>query len=110
MAMISLMLCVVVVSVGVGAFAVLAIWLKLIFSLLDALVQQVPRGLHLFFRLTYGFVVRSVRVALVLRRLAKRGGLRAAQHAYVWLFVWSYRLRCAYVTSELKKRRIFDSR
>jgi len=31
--------------------------------------------------------------------------LWAAQHAYVWLFVWSYRLRCAYVASELKKRR-----
>jgi len=106
MAMIFLMLLVVIAGAGFGAFAALAVWLRLIFSLLDLLVQQVPRGLNLAFRLAYRLMARSVRAALVLRRLAKRGGLWAAQHAYVWLFVWSYRLRRAYVASELKKRRV----
>jgi len=87
-----------------GLSAALAIWLRLIFGALDLLVQQAPRGLNLAFRLAYGLVVRLVRAARVLYRSTKRGGLWAAQHAYVWLFVWSYRLRRAYVASELRKR------
>ena len=102
MALIFLLLLVSIAGVGVGLLAALAIYLRLLFSLIDALVQQVPRGITLFCRL----LVRSVRAARVLHRLMKRGGLWVAQHAYVWLFVWSYRLRRAYVASELKKRRL----
>jgi hypothetical protein len=87
-----------------GLLAALGIWLRLIFSLLDALVQQVPRGVNLFFRLAYALVVRSVKTGRWLYRLSSRVGLWLAQHAYIWLFVWSYRLRRAYVASELRKR------
>lgn len=87
-------------GVATGVLAAAAIWLRLIFGLLDALVQQVPRGVALFCSLLVG----SIRLARAMWQQARRGGVWAAQHAYVWLFVWSFRLREWYVASELKKR------
>lgn len=104
MALIFLILVAVVAGVGVGAFAVLAVWLGLLFMLLDALVQQVPRGVMLFVRLATWLTVRSAKVCRYVWVHAKRGGLWAAQHAYVWLFVWSFRLREWYVSSEIRRR------
>ena len=91
-------------GVGAGLLAALGIWLKLIFALLDALVQQVPRGVMLFVRLATWLTVRLFKLVRYVWLHAKRGGLWAAQNAYVWLFVWSYRLRAGYVASELKRR------
>lgn len=104
LAILFLILLVCVCGAGAGLLAALAVWLRLIFSLADLLVQQIPRGVMLFLRLTTWIAVRSLKASRYLWLLAKRGGLWAAQHAYVWLFVWSYRLREWYVTSEIKKR------
>ena len=82
----------------------LAVWLRLIFGLLDALVQQVPRGVALFFRLVTWLVVRSAKLTRWTWRHSRRIGVAAAQRAYVSLFVWSYLLREWYVASELRKR------
>ena len=91
-------------GVGAGLLAALGVWLRLIFSLLDALVQQVPSGVMLFVRLATWLVVRSVKLARYLWLHSKRIGVAAAQRTYVSLFVWSYLLREWYVASELKKR------
>lgn len=104
MAILFLILLAVLAGVAVGAFTALAIWLSLIVRLLDALVQQVPRGVILFVRLATWLAVRSAKACRYIWVRAKRGGLWAAQHAYVWLFVWSYRLREWYVTSEIRRR------
>lgn len=97
-----LLLC--VLGAGAGLLAAIGVWLRIIFSLLDALVQQVPRGVMLFLRLAAWLTVRLFKLNRWGYLQAKRGSLWAAQHAYVWMFVWSYRLREWYVTSELKKR------
>lgn len=104
MAILFLILLAVLAGVAVGAFTALAIWLSLIVRLLDALVQQVPRGVVLFMRLATWLAVRSARLVRYVWRQTKRGGLWAAQHAYIWLFVWSYRLREWYVAGEIKRR------
>src|ERR1700756_4356544 len=91
-------------GVGAGLLAALGIWLRLIFALLDALVQQVPRGVLLFVRLATWLMVRSARVARYLWLHSRRIGVAAAQRVYVRLFVWSYLLREWYVNSEVKKR------
>lgn len=106
LAILFLILLVCVCGLGAGLLTALAVWLRLTFSLLDLLVQQVPRGVMLFLRLAMWLVVRSLKLYRYVWLRAKRGGLWAAQHAYVWLFVWSYRLREWYVTSELKKRSV----
>lgn len=105
LAILFLILLICVCGAGAGLLTALAVWLRIIFSLLDALVQQVPRGVLLLLRLATWFAVRLLKVSRWSYLHAKRGGLWAAQHAYVWVFVWSYRLREWYVESELKKRR-----
>lgn len=104
MALIFLFFVVVCAGVGFGALAALGIWLRLIFGLLDALVQQVPRGVALFFRLATWLSVRSTKLARWIWLQSRRIGVAAAQRAYVSLFVWSYLLREWYVASELRKR------
>lgn len=89
---------------GAGLLAAAAIWLRLIFTLLDLLVQQVPRGVMLFVRLATWAVVRLAKLVRYMWLQARRVGLWAAQHAYARLFVWSYRLRSAYVAGELRQR------
>lgn len=91
-------------GVGAGLLIALGVWLKLIFTILDALVQQVPRGVMLFLRLTTWLATRSVKLIRYMWVHARRGGVWAAQVAYVQLFVWSYLFREWYVTSELKRR------
>ena len=91
-------------GVGAGLLAALGVWLRLIFTLLDALMQQVPSGVMLFVRLATRLVVRSVKTIRYLWLHSRRIGVAVAQRAYVNLFVWSYLLREWYVTSELKKR------
>ena len=93
-----------VLGAGAGLLTALAVWLGLIFKLLDALVRQVPSGVALFFRLATWLSVRSAKLARWMWRRTRRIGVEAAQRAYVSLFVWSYLLREWYVTSELKKR------
>lgn len=104
MAILFLILLAVCAGVFFGAFAALAIWLRLIFALLDALVQQVPRGVMLFVRLATWTATALAKSGRWMYLQSKRVGLWGAQHAYVWLFVWSYRLREWYVASELRKR------
>jgi len=104
MAMIFLFFVVVCAGVGFGALAALGIWLRLIFGLLDALVQQVPRGVALFFRLTTWLSVRSAKLARWAWLQSRRIGVAVAQRVYVSLFVWSYLLREWYVASEIRKR------
>lgn len=104
MALIFLILVACVFGAAGGLLAALGIWLRLVFSLLDALVQQVPRGVALFFRLAYGLTVRSLKLSRWVWLHSRRIGVAAAQRAYVSLFVWSFLLRERYVASELKKR------
>ena len=101
-----LLLILVVCSLGVGAglLTALAVWFALIFKALDALVQQVPRGVMLFVRLATWLAVRLLKVCHYVWQHSKRVGLWAAQNAYVWLFVGSYRLREWYVNSEIRRR------
>ncbi|HWT34745.1 MAG TPA: hypothetical protein VN289_00605 [Paraburkholderia sp.] len=87
-----------------GLLAALGIWLRLVFTLLDALVQQVPSGVMLFVRLATWCVVRLAKLARWLHINGKRCGLWCAQHAYLWLFVGSYLLREWYVTREVRER------
>jgi len=94
----------VIAGVVFAGLAALGIWLRLIFGLLDALVQQVPRGVALFFRLITWLSVLSVKLLRWTWRHSRRIGVAVAQRAYVSLFVWSYLLREWYVMSELRKR------
>lgn len=89
---------------GAGLLAAGAIWLRLIFTLLDLLVQQVPRGVMLFLRLATWTVVRLAKLARWAWRHSRRIGVALAQRSYVQLFVWSYLLREWYVANELRKR------
>ena len=91
-------------GVGAGLLTALAVWLRLIFALLDALVQQVPRGVMLFVSLATWLVAASVKLVCYVWSNSRRIGVVAAQRAYVSLFVWSYLLREWYVASELRKR------
>jgi len=102
--MAALILLAIAAGVVIVGFSALGIWLRLIFGLLDALVQQVPGGVALFFRLVTWLSVRSAKLARWAWRQSRRVGIAAAQHAYVSLFVWSFLLREWYVTSELRKR------
>lgn len=104
MATLAMMLVLAIAAVCFGALTALAIWLRLIFALLDALVQQVPRGVMLFLRLATWIVVRSVKTARYLWLRSRASGVWAAQHVYVWLFIGSFLFREWYVTSELKRR------
>lgn len=103
-AVLILILAACLLGVGMGLLTALAIWLAVIFKLLDALVQQAPRGVMLFTRLATWLVVRSV---VLVRRAwlhSRRIGLWSARASYTQLFVWSYLLREWYVSSELRKR------
>jgi len=91
-------------GVGAGLLTALAVWLRLIFGLLDALVQQVPRGVALFFRIATWLSVRSAKLARYVWSNSRRIGVALAQRCYVRLFVWSFLLREWYVASELRKR------
>lgn len=104
MALIFLCVLFVLLICGLGAMASVGVLLKLFFELVTACLNGGARGAVLFFRLTTWAAVRLIKLARALSRWAKRRGLWAAQHAYVWLFVWSYRLRTWYVSSELRKR------
>jgi len=103
-AILFLILIVCALGAGAGLLSALCSVLRLVFGLLDALVQQVPSGVALFLRLATWAVVRSAKVFRWVYGRMKRDGLWIAQHAYVWLLVWSYLLREWYVSSELKRR------
>ena len=104
MATLAMMLVLAIGAVCFGALTALAIWLRLIFALLDALVQQVPRGVALFFRLATRAAIGLVKLSRYLWLRSRASGVWAAQHAYVWLFIASFLFREWYVASELKRR------
>jgi hypothetical protein len=104
MVVLILILAACLLGVGAGLLTALAVWLAVIFKLLDALVQQVPRGVMLFLRLATWLVVRSLKLTRYVWLHSRRVGVWTAQVGYVQLFVWSFLLREWYVSNELRKR------
>lgn len=103
-AVLFLILLVCMFGAGAAMLSTTVTCLRAMFALLDAFVQQVPRGVMLFLRLATWTVVRLVKASRYLWRHSRRIGVAVAQHVYVWLFVGSFLLREWYVANELKHR------
>lgn len=101
-----LFLAVCALAVGAGLLTALAIWLRLIFGLLDLLVQQVPRGVWLFLALAYSLAVGLIKTTRYLWLRVRPGLKAAALRTYVWCFVWGYHIREWYVANEIRNRKV----
>jgi hypothetical protein len=102
--MVFLIVLIVLVAAATGCATFFVASVMLLCVALDAFANALLRGSWLFLRLATWCVVRFAKLTLWAYSHAKRVGLWGAQHAYVWLFVVSFRLRQWYVASELRRR------